>query len=132
MKGMKWGVRKSRPSSGTKRKKKALINITVNKTQKVIAPKSSKKSKSSNVKSMSDEDLRKAVSRLNMEKQYKQLTEKQLSPGRKFVQDVITNAGKETAKKYVSKYMDKGVERLIKEAGDIAKAKKTKTKGSSS
>lgn len=81
---------------------------------------------------MSDEDLRKAVSRLNMEKQYKQLTEKQLSPGRKFVQDVITNAGKETAKKYVSKYMDKGVERLIKEAGDIAKSKKTKTKGSSS
>lgn len=102
VKGMKWGVRRFRPKSSTKRRKSA--------------------------QEMSDEELRKVINRMNMEKQYKQLTEKELSPGRKFVQDVIANSAKETAKKYVSKGMDKAIEELLK-TGTKEFSKKKKKSG---
>ena len=51
-----------------------------------------------------------------MEKQYKQLTSSEISVGRKFVQDVLTNAAKQTATNYASKYMTKGIDAVIKKA----------------
>lgn len=102
VKGMKWGVRRfGSKSTSTKKRKSA--------------------------KEMSDEELRKVINRMNMEKQYKQLTEKELSPGRKFVQDVIANSAKETAKKYVSKGMDKAIEELLKTGTKEFSKKKKKT-----
>ena len=56
------------------------------------------------------------INRLQMEKQYKQLTSSEISVGRKFVQDVLTNAAKQTATNYVSKYMTKGIDAAIKKA----------------
>lgn len=47
---------------------------------------------------------------------YKQLTSSEISVGRKFVQDVLTNAAKQTATNYVSKYMTKGIDAVIKKA----------------
>lgn len=94
--GMKWGVRR---------------------TPEQLARASGKKNRSDDeVKKMSDSELRSKINRLQMEKQYKQLTSSEISVGRKFVQDVLTNAAKQTATNYVSKYMTKGIDAVIKKA----------------
>ncbi len=91
--GMKWGKSKGSSTSSS----------------------TSKKSTSTNpVKKLSDDDLRKKINRMQMEKQYKQLTSKEKSSGQKFVTDIITNAAKQTATSYVSKHLTKGLEGLIK------------------
>lgn len=95
--GMKWGVRRT-----SKQPTRAI-------------GKASKKGRSDDeVKKMSDSELRSKINRLQMEKQYKQLTSSEISVGRKFVQDVLTNAAKQTATNYVSKYMAKGIDEVIK------------------
>lgn len=92
--GMKWGVRR---------------------TPEQLARNSGRKESSKeDIKKMSDSELRSRINRLQMEKQYKQLTSREISVGRKFVQDVLTNAAKQTATNYVSKYMTKGVDAVIK------------------
>lgn len=93
--GMKWGKRKSRTSGRAKSSKK--------KRAKKVDP----------VKNMSDYDLRQKINRIQMEKQYRQLTKKEVSPGRKFVQDVLVGAAKQTATNYTATYMSKGVEKLL-------------------
>ncbi len=90
--GMKWGVRRSRGPDGT-----------VGGKQKKVR-----------VKDMSDEELKKRVSRLSLEKQYKDLTKADVSSGQKFVQDVLLGSAKQTAITYTSKYMNKAVEELLK------------------
>ena len=94
--GMKWGVRR---------------------TPEQLARASGKKNSSDDeVKKMSDSELRSKINRLQMEKQYKQLTSSEISVGRKFVQDVLANAAKQTATTYVLKYMAKGIDAVIKKA----------------
>ena len=94
--GMKWGDRR---------------------TPEQLARASGKKTSSDDeVKKMSDSELRSKINRLQMEKQYKQLTSSEISVGRKFVQDVLTNAAKQTATNYASKYMTKGIDAVIKKA----------------
>lgn len=87
--GMKWGRRKAKTSN------------------------TSPKPKRKNIKEMSDNELRQRINRIQMEKQYKQLTSTNVFNGKKFVTNVITNAAQQTASKYVSQYMNKGVETLI-------------------
>lgn len=86
VKGMKWGVRKDRPSSGSKRtSKKSLVKKEISE--------------------MSDEDLRKRINRLQMEVQLGNLTAKPKSAGRKFVQQVLYDAGKQVATQQTAKGM---------------------------
>lgn len=95
--GMKWGVRR---------------------TPEQLARASGKKNSSDDeVKKMSDSELRSKINRLQLEKQYKQLlASSEISVGRKFVQGVLTNAAKQNVTKYVSKYMTKGIDAVIKKA----------------
>ena len=65
-------------------------------------------------KNMSDAELRARLNRLQMERQYRELTtSRNLSKGRKFVTEILTNATKQTATNYVSKYMSKGIDKTI-------------------
>lgn len=93
--GMKWGVRR---------------------TPEQLARASGKKTSSDDEVKMSDSELRSKINRLQMEKQYKRLTSSEISVGRKFVQDVLTNAAKQTATNYALKYMAKGIDAVIKKA----------------
>ena len=94
--GMKWGVIKKSSGQSSGYNKKRNDSLTI--------------------KKMSDAELKQKISRLQMEKQYAQLTKKESSNGQKFVMSVLTDASKQTASKYVSKYMSKGVDALIKKA----------------
>ena len=76
-------------------------------------------------KSMSDKELREAINRLQMEKQYAQLTAKEKSAGRKLIENLLTESGKEIAKSYITKYGKKGIEAGVKYVVDAAKKKKS-------
>lgn len=105
--GMKWGVRRENPSSGGR----GSTNRSKNEHDDYLTARSKK-----SIKTMSDNELRKSINRLQMEQQYSKLTQNKKSAGFKFVQDVLTNAAKQTATQYVSKYMTKGIDEVIKRA----------------
>lgn len=68
------------------------------------------------ISQLSDAELRQRINRLQMEKQYAQLTARETSSGKKFVKDVLTNAAKQTATQYAARYMAKGVDKAIERA----------------
>lgn len=97
IKGMKWGIRRTPAQLGHRPAK----------------PTTSQRK--SEMKKMSDTELRNRINRIQMERQYMQLTAPEVSAGKKFVKDVMINAAKQTVTSYVAKYMNKGVEAVIKE-----------------
>lgn len=114
VKGMKWGVRRSPSQLGH-------IIRTSKKRRPQAPPEKSHEDhdnahKPKSVKSMSNKELRERINRLQMERQYSQLTQREKSVGEKFVKGLLTNAAQQTASKYVSKYMSKGIDVLIKKA----------------
>lgn len=78
VKGMRWGVRKDRGSGG-------------------------RKSSAKTAKTLTDKELKKRVARLNMEKQYVQLSEGSKSKGKKLVTNMIKTAGKQKMQSLVTK-----------------------------
>lgn len=100
--GMKWGVRKSRggssKSGGRRRSKTETVHEDYAKAH-------SKKS----VKQMSDAELRSRINRLQMEKQYSQLNQRQVSAGEKFAKDILREVAKDTVKQYVTKGVKEGI-----------------------
>lgn len=102
--GMKWGVRRGSSKIARAGKKAPDEPDHEDYTKAHVAKRS---------KSMSDKELRDRISRLQLEKQYKQLTNPEISAGGKFVQDILLNATKQTASSYVSKGMTKGIDTLI-------------------
>lgn len=99
--GMKWGQRKSRGSSGGSGKGSHL------------APKPR----------MSDDELKSHISRLLLEKQYRELTAPKPSLGKKFLKDVLTDSGKKIATKYATEYGAKAVGLAIAKASAKAAVK---------
>ena len=91
VKGMKWGIRRTPAQLGHPTKK------------------SSTSQRREEMKKMSDTELRNRINRIQMEKQYMQLTAPDINPGKKFVKDVLVNAAKQTATSYVSKFMQSGI-----------------------
>lgn len=88
VKGQKWGVRKRKTSSGkTKKKRRGLFAKKVKKK----ASTSSKESRSDAISKMSDDDLRKLVSRMQLEKQLRELSPRKKSLGQRFVSEVGKN-----------------------------------------
>ena len=77
-----------------------------------------------NPRRLSDQDLSAAIKRLQMEKQYKELSAPEISAGRKIVTDILVTSGKAVATKYVTHYMGQGVAKLTKV--DLSKDKKKK------
>ena len=112
IKGQKWGVRRFQNKDGS-------LTLAGRKRQKqnnngAIHEDHSKSHDTKSVKSMSDKELRDRINRLNMERQYAQLTATEKSIGRKIVSEVLLNVGKELAKEYLKNYAKKGIEEALK------------------
>lgn len=97
VKGMKWGVRKDRKTSGSKRKR----------------------SKKEDISKLSDEELKKRTGRMelenrymNAEANYKKLSNKRLHKGRTILLSILATAGTQIATQYVSKKLGVGVTNL--------------------
>ena len=88
--GMKWGIRRYRNKDGTLTTagKKRLSK------DKDKAEKKERKVALKNRRSLSDEYLKKKIERLKMEKEFKNLTEEDISHGRKYVGEIMSSAGK--------------------------------------
>ena len=105
VKGMKWGIRRSKKQLGYGRGRD---------DDDVDSHEDSKKVRDGkNPRAMSDAELRARINRIQMEKQYSQLTAKEKSAGRKFVDEVLLNVGKQLATKYVTQAATKGIEKII-------------------
>jgi len=68
--------------------------------------------KKKKVSEMSNEELKKLTTRLQLEKQFKDLNKKDLGFAQKFVSDVLQGAGKQLASKYVANAAENAIKLL--------------------
>lgn len=111
---MKWGIRKSRRSSSGRVSKNSS-----KKSNKKQSSSSSNKSghKTNNPKKMSEQELRSKISRLQLEKQYRDLKYDQMSDGKKIVSSIakqtIKNVGIQAGTKYGMMAIDYAAAKLF-------------------
>lgn len=88
VKGMKWGIRRNstRSEKSKERKKDALTE----------QEKESRRNDVKKRRTLSDSYIKNRIERLKLEKQFKDLTEEDLKPGRKLVLDALKSAGTKT------------------------------------
>lgn len=95
IKGMRWGVRRyqnkdrTRTAAGKKRERK-----TLSADGKV---RDARKKDLKNRRTLSDSDIKKRIDRLKMEKEFKNLTEEDISPGKRAVKQILSSAGTKVA-----------------------------------
>lgn len=101
VKGMKWGIRKVRERSAQRKAAKESTYSEEYKNTKALRKKK--------VSQMSDDELRQAINRMNLERQYKSLKSSNINAGQKFVQEVLRDSAKEVAKEYTKKGIKTGI-----------------------
>ena len=94
--GMKWGVRKDgKPQGfqyGVQKAKKSAGKVVARAKKRNIINKERRKA-SKNRNQLSEADLDKRIARLRKERELRQLTESEVSPGRAFVKSFVKNNG---------------------------------------
>lgn len=124
--GMKWGVRRYRNKDGslTPAGKRRVQTGEIGKSSDSAV--SSASSHKRSVKEMSDSELRDKISRLELEKRYKDLSKSseqaKTSKGRAFVMDVLEKSGKNIATQAVTYAMGSMVNKVA--GSDIVNPKK--------
>lgn len=129
IKGMKWGVRRTKAQLGygsaasSRRNKNNSNSKVVAKGRKAVSDFSEKQktkksvtAKKKTVLDMSDEELRERISRLQLEKQYKDLmrsAQPQASKGKQFVTSVLETSGKNIATQATTYMMGKAVNKAF-------------------
>lgn len=104
VKGMKWGVRRDRSKGGsvdlkTAKKKTEAAGTIVRETSNVRGHVNKKvnaknrKQQAELASQMTDQELRERVNRLNMERQYVNLSTEQMNAGRSRVDSILATAG---------------------------------------
>lgn len=89
IKGMRWGVRRKRGSDGR-------VESDDSKRAKQL--------KKKKLSELTNKELKELNERMNLERQYSNLTKKDLSRGQKIVNDAINEVGKETVKGVLKEY----------------------------
>lgn len=107
--GMHWGHRKSRRIT-TPRVHPGTGNLMSEDHAKIARIKRKK------LQELSNAEIKALSERLTLEKQYRELTKKQMSPGMKFVNELVSTAAKEAATKFVKDYTAKGIDELLKKS----------------
>ena len=119
IRGMKWGVRRyqnkdgSLTPAGRKRYSDDGQTKTPSKTSTTKTSSSSKKS----VSEMSDDELNRAVRRLQLEQQYRNLNPQKVSAGKRFadkvMRDVVVPAATQTARNALQSVMKKALDNAL-------------------
>ena len=104
--GMKWGVRKNKTKGGLRKRKSTPVHDDYKKAHS-----------GKSVKSMSDSELRSVNNRLQMERQYNELTRK-TSKGKKVVNALIKTAGTIAAAEAAYKTYDRIGKQAVDAIGD--------------
>lgn len=106
IKGQKWGVRRYQNKDGT-------LTDVGRRRNKYSSEDYRLAHKKKSSRRMSDQELRQRINRLQMEKQYRQLSKRDIYPGEKFVKDVLRESSKEVAKEYTKKWMKEGIKAMF-------------------
>lgn len=124
IKGMRWGVRRSKAQLARAGGSSAKSSPT---TAKKVVGDGEKTDYKPRLKAeeLSDRELKARIQRIENEKKYNQLTAKEKSAGRKFVEDVLVNAGKQALTSFVNKQMTNALNSLMD--GSSGGGNKTKT-----
>ena len=113
--GMKWGVRRSKAELARARGKKTSDSGDDSDDKKQTTAKRSK-----SISEMSDDELRKSVQRLQLEKQYRDLNPKQVSAGQKIVdkilKDVVVPAATEVGRNLLKEEFGKLAKEIQKKS----------------
>lgn len=119
VKGMKWGVRRYQNKDGslTPRGKKRQKELSADEKERAA-----RKNDLKNRRTMSDADLKKKIERLKMEKEFKSLTNDDIRPGKAFVNDVMSSAGKKVLTIAAAGVMAYGVKAAMTGKFDIQEA----------
>lgn len=99
VKGMRWGIRHDKPSSGKKRASGVKETSKVSRKEARLNSRSESRKQYDETRSkktyqMSDEELRAVLNRMNMEKQYKNLNRELYHPGQQFAVKSLQQIGK--------------------------------------
>lgn len=84
IKGMKWGVRRSDAQLSAARGRKSSGDAQVV---------DQRKKDLSNRRTMSTDDIKRRIERLKLEREFKQLTQEDIAPGKKMANDILKSAG---------------------------------------
>lgn len=115
--GMRWGVRRSKSTTGRPTSAKKTKKMTADEKKKASMRKDVK-----NRRTLSDADLKKKIERIKSEKQLKELTAEEIAPGKKFVSDVLSSSGKKVATALVTGAALYGVKAAMTKKFDIKEA----------
>ena len=121
IKGMKWGVRRYQNKDGS-------LTPAGRERYGDDRHEDYKKARSKPVSSMSDQELRTALNRMQMEQQYKNFTAPKESAGKKWVTSLLTESSKDIAKGYISKYGKKLIDLGIDKGVKVVTSNATKSK----
>lgn len=99
--GMKWGIRRYQPYSKGGGKKGRYVG------KKPVK-------KENPTKSMSDAELRNRINRLQMEKQYKQLTTKDKNKGMKIASSILSKIGNKVVDRVIDRTIVDPIDNFIK------------------
>jgi len=106
--GMRWGRKKGDGSSSGKSSKK---QDTRSEDYKVVAGIKKKK-----ISEMSNAELQTALSRLNAEKQYRELNKSRASRGKSLIESALSNAGKKALTTVATAVFVKALQRGLNSA----------------
>jgi hypothetical protein len=107
--GMHWGHKKGNSSTSSINRASKHDDDSEDYTKK-------ERMKTKKLRTLSNAELKAFNERLQLEKQYKDLTKTEISPGKKFVTDILSSSAKTVATTYVTKYATKGLEKILKSA----------------
>lgn len=129
--GMKWGVIRTPAQLGRKKtsSSKSLFGKKKSKPKPKTKPESSKKEtapKKKSVKEMSDEELNAAISRLQLEQRYKELSPQKVSMGKKIAKTILndvvvpaaTDVGRQMVKSTLARAGNKTLGEVFKDFSD--------------
>ena len=94
IKGMRWGVRRyQNPDGSLTELGKRRVGIKSNRHKKSLSRYSSAKYVNKNVKDLTDDELRRRINRLQMERQLRDLSRSEESRGAQFVESLLRSTG---------------------------------------
>lgn len=117
--GMRWGIRKDRRTGARGRIFRAKTQVAEKTNQESSGSSGSTSTNSTalrqkSIYEMSDSELQALTKRLQLEKQYRDLTGQEVSRGQKFVKEVFGASAKNSATNVVTKVMTEQLEKIVK------------------
>lgn len=116
--GQRWGIRRNKSSGGSlKSRLSAHYQRSVEQKygKSSTDSKVAKSLKKKRLNELSNDELKKLTTRMQLEKQYKDLKRSNASAGKKFVTDILRDSGKNVATSYVTKILGNQVDSLLEQ-----------------